>query len=79
MLFINIVLILGIIKSLGRLKEELNASRYFTYRFMSVWKILLFLMCILFCIWMDGDEPSMFFQMYNSGFGPHNIVVEEVC
>lgn len=35
-------------------------------------------MCILFCIWMDGDEPAMFFQLFNPGFGPHNIVVEEV-
>ncbi|XP_014369973.2 chitin synthase chs-2 isoform X2 [Papilio machaon] len=69
---------IGIIKILGRMKEELNASRYYTYRFMSLWKILLFLMCILFCIWMDGDEPAMFFQLFNPGFGPHNIVVEEI-
>ncbi|KAL4708135.1 hypothetical protein ACJJTC_009914, partial [Scirpophaga incertulas] len=69
---------IGIIKSLGRLKDELNSSRYFTYRFMSVWKILLFMMCILFSIWMEGDEPSMFFQMFDTAFSPHNIVVEEV-
>ncbi|KAL0849268.1 hypothetical protein ABMA28_013597 [Loxostege sticticalis] len=69
---------IGVIKSLGRLKDELNFSRYYIYRFMSVWKCVLFLMCILFSIWMEGDEPSMFFQMYSSGFGPHNIVVEEV-
>nr|QHN12653.3 chitin synthase A [Chilo partellus] len=69
---------IGIIKSLGRLKDELNASRYYTYRFMSIWKMVLFMVCILFSIWMEGDEPSMFFNMFNTGFGPHNIVVEEV-
>ncbi|KAJ2953678.1 hypothetical protein O0L34_g1295 [Tuta absoluta] len=69
---------IGFIKSLGRLKDELNISRYYIYRFMSAWKILLFLVCILMCIWMDGDEPVMFFKLFNSGFGPHNIVVEEV-
>ncbi|XP_063358382.1 chitin synthase chs-2 isoform X1 [Cydia amplana] len=69
---------IGVIKSLGRLKEELNHSRYYTYRFMSIWKILLFLMCILFSIWMEGDDPAMFFQLFNDGFGPHNIVVEEI-
>ncbi|XP_059060463.1 chitin synthase chs-2 isoform X1 [Achroia grisella] len=69
---------IGIIKSLGRLKDDLNLSRYFIYRFMSVWKIMLFLVCILFTIWLDGDEPAMFFQLFNTGFGPHNIVVEEV-
>ncbi|XP_061707236.1 chitin synthase chs-2 isoform X2 [Cydia pomonella] len=69
---------IGIIKSLGRLKEELNHSRYYTYRFMSIWKIMLFLMCILFSIWMEGDDPAMFFQLFNDGFGPHNIVVEEI-
>nr|XP_026487349.1 chitin synthase chs-2 isoform X1 [Vanessa tameamea] len=69
---------IGIIKSLGRLKEELNHTRYYTYRFMSIWKILVFLMCILLAIWMEGDDPAMFFQLFNPGFGPHNIVVEEV-
>nr|NP_001296068.1 uncharacterized LOC105380296 [Plutella xylostella]API61825.1 chitin synthase 1 [Plutella xylostella]API61826.1 chitin synthase 1 [Plutella xylostella]BAF47974.1 chitin synthase 1 [Plutella xylostella] len=69
---------IGIIKSLGRLKEELNHTRYYTYRFISVWKILLFLMCILTSIWLDGDEPGMFFQLFSEGFGPHNIVVEEI-
>nr|AKR54211.1 chitin synthase 1 variant b [Helicoverpa armigera] len=69
---------IGIIKSLGRLKDELIFTRYYTYRFISVWKIMLFLMCILFSIWIDGDEPAMFFQLFNTGFGPHSIVVEEV-
>ncbi|XP_034828823.1 chitin synthase chs-2 isoform X2 [Maniola hyperantus] len=69
---------IGIIKSLARIKEELNHTRYFTYRFMSVWKIILFLLCILMSIWMDGDDPAMFFQLFKPGFGPHNIVVEEV-
>ncbi|XP_045760492.1 chitin synthase chs-2 isoform X2 [Maniola jurtina] len=69
---------IGIIKSLARIKEELNHTRYFTYRFMSVWKIILFLICILMSIWMDGDDPAMFFQLFKPGFGPHNIVVEEV-
>lgn len=40
--------------------------------------MLLFLMCILCSIWMDGDEPAMFFQLFSEGFGPHNIVVEEI-
>lgn len=65
-------------KSLARVKEELSNTRYFTYRFMSIWKIVVFLMCILFSIWTDGDDPAMFFQLFNAGFGPHNIVVEEV-
>lgn len=74
----SFVYFLGIIKSLARLKEELNHTRYYTYRFMSLWKILLFLMCILLGIWIEGDDPAMFFQLFNPGFGPHNIVVEEV-
>lgn len=68
----------GIIKSLARLKDELNHTRYFTYRIISLWKIILFLLIILFTIWMDGDDPAMFFQLFNTGFGPHNIVIEEV-
>lgn len=68
----------GIIKTLGRLKDDLNVSRYYIYRFISVWKILLFLVCIVCSVWMDGDDPAMFFQLFSAGFGPHNIVVEEV-
>lgn len=73
------IVILGIIKTLGRLKEELNMSRYYIYRFISLWKIVVFFMCIVFSIWIEGDEPSMFFQLLSSAFAPHNIVVEEVC
>ncbi|XP_047516301.1 chitin synthase chs-2 isoform X2 [Pieris napi] len=69
---------IGIMKSLGRLKENLNQSRYYIYRLISVWKIILMMLCVMMCIWMDGDEPAMFFQLFNEGFGPHNIVVEEV-
>ncbi|CAH0725885.1 unnamed protein product, partial [Brenthis ino] len=69
---------IGIIKSLARLKDELNHTRYFTYRIISLWKVILFLLIILFTIWIDGDDPAMFFQLFNSGFGPHNIVIEEV-
>ncbi|XP_026324913.1 chitin synthase chs-2 isoform X3 [Hyposmocoma kahamanoa] len=69
---------IGIIKTLGRLKDDLNVSRYYIYRFISVWKILLFLVCIVCSVWMDGDDPAMFFQLFSAGFGPHNIVVEEV-
>ncbi|KAG6465776.1 hypothetical protein O3G_MSEX015383, partial [Manduca sexta] len=58
---------IGIIKSLARLKDGLNFSRYYTYRFMSIWKIFVFMMCNLFFIWLEGDEPSMFFQLFNAG------------
>lgn len=66
------------VRAMGRVKEELVLTRYFTYFFLSIWKILLFFCGILLLLWLEGSHPANFFGMYNAGFGPHKVIVEEV-
>lgn len=65
-------------KSLSRIKEELKYTRYFTYIFVSVWKIVAFFCCVILILWIQGESLADFFGLFSTGFGPHNIIVEEV-
>ncbi|GAB0097474.1 Chitin synthase [Sergentomyia squamirostris] len=68
----------GFVRGLGRIKEELRVTRYFTYLFLSIWKVLFFFCSVLCIWWFQGENVSNFFSLFGTGFGPHKIVVEEV-
>ncbi|XP_053696809.1 chitin synthase chs-2 [Sabethes cyaneus] len=68
----------GFIRSMGRVKEDLKQTRYFTYMFLSLWKIILFFCFVLVVLFIRGDEVANLFSLFGIGFGPHKIVVEEV-
>lgn len=68
----------GMIRAMGRCKEELNRTRYFTFMFLSVWKCLFFGAVLMFVLFVNGDDPLSIFTLASAGFGPHKIVVEEV-
>ncbi|XP_060649537.1 chitin synthase chs-2 isoform X1 [Drosophila sulfurigaster albostrigata] len=69
---------LGLMRTLGRIKEELHATRYFCHMFLSVWKILLFFCVTMLIYYANGEEPSNLFGLYSEAFGPHKIVVYEL-
>ncbi|XP_063901353.1 chitin synthase chs-2 isoform X2 [Zophobas morio] len=66
------------IKKLGRIKDKLEHSRYFTYMFISVWKCLLFFLSVLFIILIKEGEVAFFFTQFSEGFGAHQIQVIEI-
>ncbi|CAO1401711.1 unnamed protein product [Diamesa hyperborea] len=66
------------VRSLGRIKEELKTTRYFSYIFLSLWKILIFCCAVMVIIWYEGDDPTSLFGLFSKGFGPHKIIVEEL-
>ncbi|XP_030374774.1 chitin synthase chs-2 isoform X1 [Scaptodrosophila lebanonensis] len=68
----------GLIRALGRIKEEMKYTRYFSHMFISIWKILLFFCLTLLIYWAQGDEPGNLFSMYGDAFGPHKIIVYEL-
>lgn len=68
----------GFVRSLGRIKDDLRYTRYFTYIFMSIWKVMLFFFSILVILWFNGEDPGIFFSLFGVGMGPHKIIVEEV-
>lgn len=66
------------IRSLGRVKEEMKLTRYFTYIFMSVWKILAFFVSTAVILQCRGGNVGHLFTMFGSAFGEHKITVTEV-
>uniref|UniRef100_T1PGZ3 chitin synthase n=1 Tax=Musca domestica TaxID=7370 RepID=T1PGZ3_MUSDO len=69
----------GIVRAMGRVKEDLRYTRYFSHMFLSIWKISLFICSVLFIYWLQGDEPGNIFSMYGDAFGPHKISVDELA
>nr|XP_031829269.1 chitin synthase chs-2 isoform X3 [Nomia melanderi] len=69
---------IGFVRSLGRVKKEMRLTRYFTYMFMSVWKIMAFLISTLLILHMKGETVGHLFTMLSSAFGNHQISVSEV-
>lgn len=65
------------VKELGRLKDRLKKTRYFTYAFVSVWKMVLFLSCMLLFLHLNGTHVLDLFSRVGEAVGPHNINVTE--
>ncbi|RZC42525.1 chitin synthase 1, partial [Asbolus verrucosus] len=66
------------IKKLGKIKEELELSRYFTYMFLSIWKCLCFFLSVLFILLIKEGEIGFFFTAFSEGFGFHQIQILEI-
>ncbi|XP_076168647.1 hyaluronan synthase-like protein kkv [Ptiloglossa arizonensis] len=69
---------IGFVRSLGRVKKELRLTRYFTYIFMSVWKIIAFFISTLLILYVKGETVGHLFSMLSSAFGKHDIMVSAV-
>lgn len=69
---------IGIVRAMGRVKEDLRKTRYFTCIFLSLWKILLFFCSLIGILWFQGEYPMNLFHLFGDAFGPHKILVEEV-
>lgn len=69
---------IGIVRAMGRVKEQLRLTRYFTFIFMSIWKVLLFFCSLVVIMYIQGDEVTNLFNMFSDAFGPHKITVDEV-
>ncbi|KAK9707880.1 hypothetical protein QE152_g27556 [Popillia japonica] len=66
------------VKKLGKLKHEFDATRYFSYIFLSVWKCILYFLAILFIIVVKEGEVGFFFYEFSEGFSSHPITIQEI-
>jgi chitin synthase len=66
------------VKKLGKIKESLEQSRYFTYMFISIWKCLCIFLSVLFITLIKEGEIAFFFTEFSEGFGSHQIQVLEI-
>ncbi|XP_053982024.1 chitin synthase chs-2 isoform X1 [Hylaeus volcanicus] len=69
---------IGFVRSLGRVKKELRLTRYFTYLFVSAWKIVGFFISALLILYVKGETVGHLFTMLSSAFGNHKIMVSKI-
>lgn len=69
---------IGFVRAMGRVKEQLRVTRYFTCMFLSIWKLMLFFCTLCMVLVVQGEEFTNLFNLFSDGFGPHKILVEEV-
>lgn len=65
-------------KTLSRVKKELRLTRYFTYMFVSVWKIIAFFVSAVVILHLKGESVGQLFTMFGPAFGDHKIIVTSV-
>jgi chitin synthase len=60
------------------MRKSLIDTRYFTYVFISLWKMLVFFATMLFSVWILGHNVGNTFTQFTNSFGDHQINVTEV-
>lgn len=70
--------LLGIVRVLGRVKKELRVTRYFTYVFVSIWKVIAFFITSLLILQAQGQNVGHLFSMMGAAFSDHKIIVHAV-
>lgn len=71
-------LVSGFVKYLGKIKEKLKHTRYFTYIFVSVWKVLVFFGTMALVEYYTVGKVDNLFTLFPSGFGEHRINLTEL-
>ncbi|KAK0162543.1 hypothetical protein PV327_006311 [Microctonus hyperodae] len=69
---------IGFIRTLGRVKKDLQLTRYFTYMFMSIWKVIGFFISTLIILHMKGENIGHLFTMFGTAFSDHKMTVVSV-
>lgn len=63
---------------LQELRKNLKKTRYYTQRLLSLWKIIVFMCCILIFMHAQDDSPFAFFTEVQNAFGDRYYNVFEV-
>ncbi|CAG7817051.1 unnamed protein product [Allacma fusca] len=66
------------IRALGKMRKNLVHTRYFTYIFISLWKMLIFFAAMILSVWIAGGNVANLFSQFSNSFAVHNINVTEV-
>lgn len=70
--------ILGPIRALGKLRKNLVITRYFTYIFLSIWKMIVFFNFMILSVWLTHGNVSNLFSKASDSFATHRINVTEI-
>ncbi|XP_034946911.1 chitin synthase chs-2 isoform X1 [Chelonus insularis] len=66
---------IGFVRTLGRVKKELRLTRYFTYMFISVCKIIIFIISSLVVLYVKGENVGHIFTMFGTAFSRREITI----
>ncbi|XP_059350344.1 chitin synthase chs-2-like isoform X1 [Daphnia carinata] len=69
---------IGFVKYLGKIKEKMKATRYFTYIFVSVWKVMVFFCSMLLIELLTVGKMDNIFLFFMPGFGDHKVNLTEL-
>ena len=68
-----------LIKRLAGVKDRLKRTRYFTYMFISYWKMLVFFSCMLLFLYFNGLNPGTLFSDFNRyGYDCSTVLYQSV-
>lgn len=70
--------IAGLLRPVWRIKDKLKRTRYFSYLFISIWKIICFFCCMVLFTFLKGGNIAHLFSMFSAGFSQHRVHVVEV-
>ncbi|XP_052747628.1 chitin synthase chs-2-like [Galleria mellonella] len=64
-------------RGLFKLSKELKTTRYYTQRVLTLWKIIIFMACVMVSLHVQGDNPFAFFTSCSDAFSARNYSVHE--
>lgn len=63
---------------LCELRDGIKACRYYTQIFLTVWKIMVFMACILVALKLQNDDPFSFFTKASEAFAERSYKIHQV-
>ncbi|CAB3250071.1 unnamed protein product [Arctia plantaginis] len=66
------------LRTLQELREGLKKTRYYSHRFLSIWKIIVFMCCILISMMIQNDDACTFFSKARDAFSERYYNISEV-
>lgn len=67
-----------VLRYLGGIKENLKSTRYFSYMFLTVWKVVVFFVSMLCIEWIFVGKVNHLFDYFYTSFGSHPYNVSEI-
>ncbi|KAF0297190.1 Chitin synthase chs-2 [Amphibalanus amphitrite] len=67
------------IQYLGTIKERMKTTRYFTYLFVSLWKIMVFFACMVLFMYFRLENVGDLFSRFTDSFDQHKLFVNETA
>lgn len=68
----------GLLRPVWRIKDKLKRTRYFSYLFISIWKMICFFCCMVLFTFFKGKNIAHLFSMFSAGFSKHRVRVVEI-